>query len=159
MSLLMDALKKAEESKRAAGEGKAADTQTLRELELAPLESKLADAPSDNSLQQPPSGVSPLPDLSLHIDSVDADLAAVSTGSTNRPRPPQNDFRSREQRHTEDDQSLATRRLGASGCAQRLFRQTADRTPECLVVHPAGRRSCCRRNQRLLLVAASGRLA
>lgn len=88
MSLLMDALKKAEEAKRAAGEGKTADTQALRELELAPLESKLADAPSDNSLRQPPSGVSPLPDLSLHIDSVDADLAAVSTGSTNRPRPP-----------------------------------------------------------------------
>ena len=37
MSLLMDALKKAEEAKRAAGEGRTADTQALRELELAPL--------------------------------------------------------------------------------------------------------------------------
>ena len=88
MSLLMDALKKAEEAKRAAGESRTGDTQTLRELELAPLESKLADAPGDISLRQPPSGVSPLPDLSLHIESVDADLAAVSTGSTNKPRTP-----------------------------------------------------------------------
>ncbi|MBP8215123.1 MAG: tetratricopeptide repeat protein [Propionivibrio sp.] len=86
MSLLMDALKKAEEAKRAAGEGRTADTQALRELELAPLETRPADAPSDHSPRQPSSGVSPLPDLSLHIESVDADLAAVSTGSTHKPR-------------------------------------------------------------------------
>ena len=73
----MDALKKAEEAKRAAGEGRTTDTQALRELELAPLEAKPADAPNSNPLQQPPTGVSPLPDLSLHIESVDADLAAA----------------------------------------------------------------------------------
>lgn len=88
MSLLMDALKKAEEAKRAAGEGRTTDTQALRELELAPLETKPADAPNGNPLQQPPTGGSPLPDLSLHIESVDADLAAVSTGSPHKPRAP-----------------------------------------------------------------------
>ena len=88
MSLLMDALKKAEEAKRAAGEGRTTDTQALRELELAPLEAKPADAPNSNPLHQPPTGGSPLPDLSLHIESVDADLAAVSTGSPHKPRAP-----------------------------------------------------------------------
>ncbi len=87
MSLLMDALKKADEAKRAAGEGRAAVTQAPQELELAPLEAKTAEAAAEDTLRQTsPSGVSPLPDLSLHIDSVDADLAAVSTGSTNKPR-------------------------------------------------------------------------
>ncbi len=83
----MDALKKAEEAKRAAGEGRAAVTQAPQELELAPLEAKRAEASSENSLRQPlRSGGSPLPDLSLHIESVDADLAAIPTGSANKPR-------------------------------------------------------------------------
>ena len=83
----MDALKKADEAKRAAGESKAAVTQAPQELELAPLEAKIAEAAAENSLRQPlSSGGSPLPDLSLHIESVDADLAAVSTGSANKAR-------------------------------------------------------------------------
>ncbi len=60
MSLLMEALKKAEEAKRQAGE---------RQNSHAP--------PTD--AQNPVSGNSPLPDLSLHIDAVDAELAAAST--------------------------------------------------------------------------------
>jgi Tfp pilus assembly protein PilF len=65
MSLLMEALRKAEEAKRQAGEDGA------HELSLNPL------TPPES---RPGSGAaSPLPDLSLHIDSVDADLAAVST--------------------------------------------------------------------------------
>lgn len=91
MSLLMDALKKAEEAKRAAGEGRTAETQAPRELELAPLEATKTETPSETAARQPTSsGVSPLPELSLHIESVDADLAAVSKedASKRSPRKP-----------------------------------------------------------------------
>lgn len=91
MSLLMDALKKAEEAKRAAGEGRTAETQAPRELELAPLEATKTETPAETATRQPvPSGVSPLPELSLHIESVDADLAAVSkeeASKRNSPKP------------------------------------------------------------------------
>ena len=70
MSLLMEALKKAEEAKRLAGEGRAAPTAATADLTLTPL------TPSTHRGGIPGS---PLPDLSLHIDTVDADLAAIST--------------------------------------------------------------------------------
>lgn len=74
MSLLMEALKKAEEVKRQAGEGMAAPTAT--EPPAQTLEPAAA-----------PSG-SPLPNLAQHIDALDADLAAVSaTSSVKRPPP------------------------------------------------------------------------
>ena len=78
MSLLMEALKKAEEAKRLASEGNAPETTSpaAPELTLQPV----------NPPTSPPN--SPLPDLSLHINSVDADLAAVSTeGPAKRKAP------------------------------------------------------------------------
>lgn len=66
MSLLLDALKKAEAAKRQSAAAGADAATTAQELALE-LESA------------PPPPASPLPDLSAHIDTVDADLAAVST--------------------------------------------------------------------------------
>jgi len=59
MSLLMEALKKAEEAKRRAGGASAAPEPLLEPLEPPP-------AP-------PPAG--PLPNLSQHLDAIDAELA------------------------------------------------------------------------------------
>ena len=80
MSLLMEALKKAEEAKRLASESPSSGASTAApgELSLTPLNEATATPP-------PPPG-SPLPDLSLHIDSVDADLAAVSTEAPSKQR-------------------------------------------------------------------------
>lgn len=80
MSLLMEALKKAEESKRLASEGLSPAAQP--EVTL-----KATAQPASNPAPPPlaPSG-SPLPVLSQHIDSVDADLAAVSTDAPVRRR-------------------------------------------------------------------------
>ena len=66
MSLLLDALKKAEEAKRQAT---ASAANAGNELSLEPV-----------AEQSPaPLATSALPDLAAHFDSVDADLAAVST--------------------------------------------------------------------------------
>ena len=78
MSLLMEALKKAEEAKRRASEQPPEQTPAP-ELALEPLP---AAAP------RTPTG-SPLPDLALHLASVDADLAAVPTEAPPRRRAPQ----------------------------------------------------------------------
>lgn len=59
MSLLMDALRKAEAAKQ---QGTEAPTPTAGELSLEPI---------------PPPATSPLPDLAQHLDSVGADLAAM----------------------------------------------------------------------------------
>lgn len=67
MSLLLDALKKAEEAKRQA----AATTQAPAAAPATPPAAGLSLEP-----QAPVS--KPLPDLSAHLDTVDADLAAVS---------------------------------------------------------------------------------
>lgn len=76
MSLLLDALKKAEEAKRLAtangGTGTSSPTTAASGTELT-LEPVHGAPPSS-----PPQG-SPLPDLSAHLETVDADLAAVST--------------------------------------------------------------------------------
>ena len=66
MSLLMEALKKAEEAKRRASEANPEKAATP-ELSLEPLPATPAPTPTG----------SPLPDLALHLASVDADLAAV----------------------------------------------------------------------------------
>jgi tetratricopeptide (TPR) repeat protein len=63
MSLLMEALKKAEEAKRQASEIQPPATAAPTPLELLPSS---------------PPPTSPLPELALHIDSLDADLSAVS---------------------------------------------------------------------------------
>ena len=72
MSLLMEALKKAEEAKRQADQGA---VTVPPEMTLAPLAARSA------------TNGSPLPDLSLHADALDADLAAMSAQSTaSRPQ-------------------------------------------------------------------------
>jgi Tfp pilus assembly protein PilF len=78
MSLLMDALKKAEEAKRQAGDANTAATPTAPvELTLQPV-APAATPPSQS-----------LPNLSQkHLDSVDADLATVSTVAPARKRQP-----------------------------------------------------------------------
>ena len=83
MSLLMEALKKAEEAKRLASEGIAPTTASAasRELTLNPLE------PSAN-IQKSAHG-SPLPELAQHTDSLDADLAAVTIDAPARRRAPE----------------------------------------------------------------------
>jgi len=73
MSLLMDALRKAEEAKRQASENAAPEA-------APPREELTLEAPSEPAA---PSG-SPLPDLAQHIDSVDADLASISTAAPAR---------------------------------------------------------------------------
>ena len=69
MSLLMEALKKAEEAKRRAGEGGESP-----ELTLEPLTAQNA-------------ATSPLPDLAPHVATVDADLASIPTDAPPRRRP------------------------------------------------------------------------
>jgi len=70
----MDALKRAEESKRLA-EGKAEENASA------------TNPPTPMALPGDPPRGSPLPDLSLHYDSVDADLAAVSADARPLRRP------------------------------------------------------------------------
>ena len=84
MSLLMEALKKAEEAKRQAAETPLPANGAGATPELA-LEPIAATAQTATPARTP--AFSPLPDLSLHIDSVDADLAAVSTEAPAKRRP------------------------------------------------------------------------
>ena len=84
MSLLMEALKKAEEAKRQAAEAPLPANGAGATSELA-LEPIAATAQTATPARTP--AFSPLPDLSLHIDSVDADLAAVSTEAPAKRRP------------------------------------------------------------------------
>lgn len=67
MSLLMDALKKAEQSKQRAGEPVSPEPERAAAESFAPAAASRAPTRSR------------LPDLSLHADAVDADLAAVSS--------------------------------------------------------------------------------
>ena len=74
MSLLMDALKKAEEAKRQSGEAvpSSGAPTPLPELRLEPVIEpvKIPDTTPHTST---------LPNLSQHLDSVDAELAALPT--------------------------------------------------------------------------------
>ena len=81
MSLLMDALKKAEEAKRHAGEASALPEVTASRT--TPPSSEMTLEPVAPPAATPGSA---LPKLSQHIDSVDADLAAVSTTAPPRKR-------------------------------------------------------------------------
>ena len=68
MSLLMDALKRAEQAKRQQASDSAANPSSASgALQLAPVEPDHSDA-----------RVSPLPDLNSHLDSVEADLKATA---------------------------------------------------------------------------------
>ena len=73
MSLLMEALKKAEEAKRRASE-QGPESPAATDLTLEPLTPPQAQA------------TSPLPDLALHLATVDADLAAVPTDAPAKRR-------------------------------------------------------------------------
>ncbi|MBL8422296.1 MAG: tetratricopeptide repeat protein [Candidatus Accumulibacter phosphatis] len=75
MSLLMDALRRAEEAKRLATPGSRAEA-VAGELSLDPLEA--TPAPPDT----------PLPPLSRHLDTIDADLAAAATAPSSPRRAP-----------------------------------------------------------------------
>ncbi len=67
MSLLMDALRRAESSKQEAARAAASAEQPPAGLTLEPL-----------GAEPPPQATNSLPDLALHIDALDADLAATS---------------------------------------------------------------------------------
>ena len=68
MSLLMDALKRAEQAKRQQAADSGANlASTSGSLQLEPVETDHADA-----------RISPLPDLKSHLDSVEADLKATA---------------------------------------------------------------------------------
>ena len=77
----MEALKKAEEAKRLASENALPDAIPS----VAPLELTLKPLAASAPISSPSS---PLPDLSLHIDSVDADLAAVAIEASSKHRSP-----------------------------------------------------------------------
>jgi hypothetical protein len=80
MSLLLDALKKAEEAKRLAATS--ADAPANATSPGAPTPAAGAKELSLEPVSAAPGGtmpVSPLPELSAHLDTVDADLAAMPT--------------------------------------------------------------------------------
>src|SRR6185369_12783404 len=80
MSLLMDALKRAESSKQEAARalaGRDANPPSGEALSLEPVAAEAAKVATN-----------PLPDLAKHLDAVDADLArTVQPGEPPRPRP------------------------------------------------------------------------
>ncbi|MBI4740581.1 MAG: tetratricopeptide repeat protein [Betaproteobacteria bacterium] len=107
MSLLMDALKKAEEAKRLsgdAGDGEAA-RKGLAELALEPMAAGAAAVSGASATASATASTrtaatafaaapaalqptSPLPSLAQHLDSVNADLAAASVAAPSGKRPP-----------------------------------------------------------------------
>lgn len=82
MSLLLDALKKAEEAKRQSTEAKPADSTTP----IAEKSAKESELSLDPMHATPPG--TQLPDLSAHLDTVNADLAAMPTSEPIRRPPP-----------------------------------------------------------------------
>ena len=102
MSLLMEALKKAEEAKRLAeNPPPEAAPSASAELALTPLADVLPASPHG----------SPLPDLSLHFDSVDADLAAVSTEAPSKQRAPATTTKVAQERQREAAERTAVRNV------------------------------------------------
>ena len=101
MSLLMEALKKAEEAKRLAASQPAMPggaTPGKPELTLTPLSER----------------GSPLPDLAQHIDSVDADLAAVHTESPARKHTAQSSSKASANSQHESAERHAARNVFAA---------------------------------------------
>lgn len=84
MSLLLDALKKAEEAKRQSTGGREGGAPA------AGTPASQGASPAELSLEpHPQPATSPLPDLSAHLETVNADLAAVSISEPLRkPAPP-----------------------------------------------------------------------
>lgn len=89
MSLLLDALKKAEEAKRQSAmnveKRPAVDAMPSAEFSLEPL----PGAQALHAAPLSPAPGSPLPDISDHLDTVDADLAAVNTAPLRRSKQPE----------------------------------------------------------------------
>ena len=81
MSLLMEALKKAEDAKRRSSEGLAPASAAADELTLKPLDPPANLRKSAHS--------SPLPQLAQHSDALDAELAAVGSEAPARRRSPE----------------------------------------------------------------------
>ena len=104
MSLLMDALKKAEQAKRLASESASSGgAQEVPRTSIPPLE----DLPFQPPLPPP----SPLPNLTEHIDSVDADLAAVSISAPDRRRTPYTLTKPPDTNQNEADERTAARNV------------------------------------------------
>lgn len=80
MSLLLDALKKAEEAKRQSAEAKPGEVADTPEPATAPTELSFDPAHTPPGAQ--------LPDLSAHLDTVNADLAAMPTSEPPRRATP-----------------------------------------------------------------------
>ena len=98
----MEALKKAEEAKRLAeNPPPEAAPSASAELALTPLADVLPASPHG----------SPLPDLSLHFDSVDADLAAVSTEAPSKQRAPATTTKVAQERQREAAERTAVRNV------------------------------------------------
>ena len=130
MSLLMEALKKAEEAKRLAGEGHAPGVAPAVPPEMT---LKAMAPPADRPGPPPaPSPGSPLPVLSQHIDSVDADLAAVSTDAPVKRRTPASASPSADNSPRDSAERIAARNVFAAKQAP------ASRTGLWLVLGLAG---------------------
>lgn len=113
MSLLLDALKKAEEAKRLSatkGNGATEASTSVQNAAAAELSLEPVGTPAP----------SPLPDLSFHLDSVNADLAAVSTA------PPLRGTQAAEQRRAPLAPSAESN--AEREAARNVF--TAKRTPQ-----------------------------
>ncbi|MFA7292694.1 MAG: tetratricopeptide repeat protein [Rhodocyclaceae bacterium] len=89
MSLLLDALKKAEEAKRQASAAESTGAAAIPTAPLAATELSLEPVVTPPAAQAsaPPPGPTQLPALSDHLDSVDADLAAVQNAPPMRRGP------------------------------------------------------------------------
>lgn len=89
MSLLMDALKRAEQAKREQGQER--PPATSGEMQLEPVEAAASAAKSTGSGGSSSSGISGnsvLPDLNSHLESVDAELKATAAEPASRVAPP-----------------------------------------------------------------------
>lgn len=112
MSLLMEALKKAEEAKRLAGEKNAHGAASAAVSELT-LQEMTPPASSYHS------ATSPLPDISLHSDSLDADLASVSRPAANARREPDTASRPSNTRPRDERERSAVRNVFSAKQAPR----------------------------------------
>lgn len=102
MSLLMDALRRAEEAKRLTSPPGAPPAAAPAELSLTPLEAP--PSPRDNAL----------PPLSRHFDSVDADLASAAAGPPPRRRAPMAEMKPADTSTDDAAERLAARNVFAA---------------------------------------------
>jgi Tfp pilus assembly protein PilF len=124
VSLLLDALKKAEEAKRQASAAESVGTTTASaakssaasELTLEPVVSAAPPVPPPPAAARPASPPAPsqLPALSDHLDSVDADLAAVQNAPPMRRAPATETKRAPEPKPADNAEREAIRNVFAA---------------------------------------------